>query len=195
MQSTLNCTPCFLQQPRGGLNAIEHGAASAVMAVHVMELFGAVDAESDQDVVLGEEGGPLVIQQDAVGLDRALDLPTRRKRLFFGLKRPAKNSSPISVGSPPCHASVTYGGCSCREVCERTPRGSRRTCGTAVRVEIGVLEVEAVVAAQVAARPGGLGHHMECGHGRFAHAAHRTRSEGSTAFCAASSSPRRALPL
>ena len=41
--------------------------------------------------------------------------------------------------------------------------------GIAAGIEGGLLKEEAVVAAQIAARPGGLGHDVECLGGSFAH--------------------------
>ncbi len=73
-----------------------------------------------------------------------------------------KKSSPMSVGSPPCQAMVTSGhlvrldGLADVALHHLVGHAER-----AVRVQLLLLQEEAVVAVQVAARPGGLGHDVE----------------------------------
>ena len=51
---------------------VEGALLAAVDPVSVMELPRAVDAETNQEIVLLEEGAPLIIQKDAVGLKSVL---------------------------------------------------------------------------------------------------------------------------
>ena len=51
---------CF-GQARRSLDLVEHRVARAVETVGIVQL-AAVDTQADEDVVLGEEGGPLVVE-------------------------------------------------------------------------------------------------------------------------------------
>ncbi len=153
----------LLEQARGGLDLVEHRAPCAVVAVRVVKLARPVDAQAHEHVVLGEERGPLVVEQRAVRLDRALDLPPRGQCIALDLERAAEEVEAHERGL----AALP------RERHERHPLRLDRLPNERVhdlvghlRVAAGVerrlLQEEAVVAAQVAPRPGGLGHDVEC---------------------------------
>ena len=154
----------LLEQARRGLDLVEDRATGAVVAVGVVQLARAVDAQAHEDVVLGEEGGPLVVEQGAVRLDGALDLPAGGQRVALDLERSAEEVEAHERGL----AALP------RERHERHLLRLDRLANerlhdlvghalVAAGVERRLLEEEAVVAAQVAARPGGLGHDVECG--------------------------------
>ncbi len=63
----------FLQPLGGGEDAVERGLAPLGHAVGVVQVFRAVDAEADEEMVLAEEAAPGVVQQDAVGLQAVED--------------------------------------------------------------------------------------------------------------------------
>ena len=90
-----------------------------------------VDADPDEEVVLLEERGQLVVDQGSVGLDRVFDgHPGPAVLLDVAVAR-RKKSTPMSVGSPPCQAMVdlrdpgaprSAGGCTAPAA--RRPSGS-----------------------------------------------------------------------
>ncbi len=150
-----------------------------------MEFARAVDAQAHEDVVLGEEGGPLVGEQGAVGLKGAFDLPVGGESILLDLQRALEEveSHERGLAALPCERHV-------RHLLRGDGLAHERFHDlvghalVAAGVERGLLEEEAVVAAQVAARPGGLGHDVECGEGCFAHGA-MVREAGLYAFWAA----------
>ena len=154
----------LLQEAGGGEHAVEDRPPAEVVTVGVVQLARAVDAEPDEVVVLGEEGGPLVVEKDAVGLQGALDGHAGRHVSAFGRTCPPEELEPHQrrLAALPGDGHL------------RDPLGRRglRDVGlhqliahaeVAARIEVFLLEEEAVVAAQVAASPGGLRHDVERG--------------------------------
>ena len=60
------------QVPPALHHPVEGALPAAVDPVGVVDLARAVDAQADQEVVLLEEGAPVVVEQDAVGLEGVL---------------------------------------------------------------------------------------------------------------------------
>ncbi len=147
-----------LQQAGGRDHRVEGPRAALVEAVGVVELAWPVDAEPDQVVVLAKELAPLVVELGAVGLHRPLDPLAVGQALGDELGRPRKKSTPISVGSPPCQATVTglarLGFDQLLEIADQHLVGHPEL-GAGVELLLG--QVEAVRAVEVADRPGRLG--------------------------------------
>ena len=81
--------PVAAQVPPAVHHQVEGALAAAVDAIGVVELARTVDAQADQEVVLLEEGAPLVVEQDAVGLERVLHHLARTAVLLDELDRRA----------------------------------------------------------------------------------------------------------
>ncbi len=64
----------FLEQPGGPHDPVESSPACFVFAVEVMKFPWTIHAESDEEVILAEEPAPLVVKQDAVGLEGVFDV-------------------------------------------------------------------------------------------------------------------------
>ena len=78
--------------------------------VGVVHLAGAVDADSDEVLVLLEKHGPLVVNQCAVRLDGVLHALVGLAILLRELHRAAKEVEAPERGlSPPCHDTWTSG--------------------------------------------------------------------------------------
>src|SRR5690606_29940707 len=60
----------LLQQANAAHHLVKGWTPAFVLAVGIMQLAGAIDADADQEVVFLEELAPLVIQQGRVGLER-----------------------------------------------------------------------------------------------------------------------------
>src|ERR1700733_6567110 len=60
------------QLPPAGHDAIEGAALAPVHPVSVVNLPRSIDAQSHEEIVLLEKGAPVVVQQDAVGLEGVL---------------------------------------------------------------------------------------------------------------------------
>ena len=71
----------FAEQPNAGDCPIKRAAAGPRKAVAIVKALGAVDADADLDVLLGEELAPAVVDQSSVGLERMLQRQTRRLQL------------------------------------------------------------------------------------------------------------------
>ena len=97
----------FSQTVQSGDHPVERGLSALVAAVRVVHLAGTVDRDPDQEVVVGQEARPGVIDQGRVGLDRVQDGLTRPTVLALQLQAAGEKSTPISVGSPPWNAKVT----------------------------------------------------------------------------------------
>ena len=51
------------------------------MAIAIVEALGSVDGDAYQPAVIPEKAAPLIVQQDAVGLNAIVDMPS--PRIFF----------------------------------------------------------------------------------------------------------------
>lgn len=81
----------MLAQQRGRRHhQIEGGFAAAGYPVFVVQCAGPVDGEADQKAVLLEKPAPLVIEQDAVGLQVVADADPGRAMLLLQRHYPAK---------------------------------------------------------------------------------------------------------
>ena len=58
----------FLEETDAAHHAIKRGLATLVDTIRVMQLSGAIDGNSDEEVLLCKEISPLIIQQNAIGL-------------------------------------------------------------------------------------------------------------------------------
>ena len=76
----------FSQTVQSGDHPVERGLSALVAAVRVVHLAGTVDRDPDQEVVVGQEARPGVIDQGRVGLDRVQDGLTRPTVLALQLQ-------------------------------------------------------------------------------------------------------------
>ena len=84
----------LLQAAGGRDDAVEDRPPALVVPVGVVQVARPVDAEPDEVVVLGEEGAPLVVEEHAVGLERALDRHAGGHATGFGRARPPEEVEP-----------------------------------------------------------------------------------------------------
>ncbi len=66
--------PVFLQQPDAVHDAVKGWRTSLINAESIVEPLRAVQAGANQEIMLGEELAPRVIQRDRVCLERIVDL-------------------------------------------------------------------------------------------------------------------------
>ena len=66
----------FAEAGEAAHGGVEGGAAVFVVAVDVVDFGGAVDGEADEELVLGEEFAPGVVEEGAVGLEGVGDIFT-----------------------------------------------------------------------------------------------------------------------
>jgi hypothetical protein len=101
----------FLQLPHLLHDALEGARAVAVLAVAVVDLLRAVQADADEKVVGLEELAPLVVEMQRVRLQGVPDLLAGAIRRLQ-LDHAAKEVDASRVGSPPCQTNSTTGvGC------------------------------------------------------------------------------------
>jgi len=106
----------FTQVPQTAHDPVEGGLAALVDPVGVVQLAWTVHGKSDQEVVVPEESGPFVVDERAVGLDGVDDPPTGRGVSPLDSTDLRKKSRPISMGSPPCQATVISGAGPCDSI-------------------------------------------------------------------------------
>ena len=82
----------LLQKPQPAHDLVEGWLASLVYAVHVVQRPRPIDADAQQEVVFGKEGGPFIIQQRAVGLHRVQEGHARPPVLLHQL-----HGAPVEV--------------------------------------------------------------------------------------------------
>jgi hypothetical protein len=156
-----------------GSQSLHHPAEAAltalVDAVSVVDLSWAVDRQADQEVVLGEERSPLVVEQGAVGLDRVGDLLARLLQRFGQFHRPAEKTQPHHRRLAPLPGHHDFRGARVR-LYQLPQVGFQQVIGhpePAAGVQHLLGQEEAVGAVQVADRTGRLGQQMELPwHGR-----------------------------
>src|SRR5579872_1475695 len=95
----------LLELPPTLHHPVECALLHAVEPVRVVELARAVDAQAYQKIVLLEEGTPLVIEQDAVGLKGVFHDLFRSAVLFDKFDRTAEEIElhERRLASLPCH--------------------------------------------------------------------------------------------
>ena len=71
-----------LEQPGRRQDPVEGPPATPVLAVDIVELLGTVEAQADEEAVLVKEPAPIVVEENAVGLERVLD-PGPRLLVFL----------------------------------------------------------------------------------------------------------------
>ena len=170
----------------GAQHPIERRLAALVDPEGVVHPTGPVDRQPDQEVVLGQERTPLVVQQRSVGLDRVQDTLPRTGELLGQLHAAGEELQPLQGRLP---ALIRHRHLSIRRMgSEQLPqvRLVHLRCHPepAVRVQLLLGQEEAVLTIQVAHRPRRLGHHMEHpGRGSSAHG-HTLPYPGSGNACA-----------
>ena len=104
--------------------------AALIFPVAVVQAFRTVQTQADQKIVVMEEPAPLVVKQDAVGLEGIRDHDARLREAFLeGNGASEKNRVPSASAPPPCQATVTcdaWG--SGKKVGGYRRHGLRRTC-------------------------------------------------------------------
>ena len=166
----------LLQRRAARITSSNVGRPPLVDAVRVVQRPRAVNAETDEEVVLARGTRTTASSsQRAVGLDRVLDRAARLTILLdVAPSTRRKKSSPMSVGSPPCQAIVDL----------RVRLGLEQLADVgledvvghpepAARIQHLLRQEEAVLAVEVADGAGRLGEHVKrrCswgGHARLA---------------------------
>ena len=152
----------FLEQPGSPHDPVKGSMASLVFPVKVVKLFGTIQAEADQEFVLVEKLAPLVVEEDAVGLEGVLDLGAGL--LIFFLKL---HGSPEEIETHESRLASLPGHGDLRNLVgfEKLPDISLvHLIGhpeIASRIELLLLQEEAVVAVQIAGRTRWLGHDVK----------------------------------
>ncbi len=152
----------FLEQPDSLHDPVEGSMASLVLPVGVVKFFGTIHAQADKEVVFMEESAPLVIEEDAVGLEGVLDPGARLLIFFLELHGPAEEIEPHQgrLASLPGdgHLRNLVG-------FEKLPDiGLVHLIGhpeTTAGIKPLLLQEEAVVAVQIAGRTRRLGHDVK----------------------------------
>ena len=103
--SVLNWTRCFIQDLKTAHDTSEGWLAALVDAVGIVDIFRAIDGESDKEAVPREEFTPGFVQQRAVGLEGVVDslpfsissaaIPGRARKMecpAMLVRRPARQS-------------------------------------------------------------------------------------------------------
>ena len=131
-----------------------------------MEVLGAVQGDPHQKVVLGQEAAPFLVDEQAVGLEgigdgTAVDVPARAQ-----LHRAAEEVQPRQSGLSPLEAdgAAPVGGL--QGLFHHLLQGLQRHEAVAGdRPLLGLVGVEAVLAAHIAHPAGGLEHETQVAHG------------------------------
>ena len=160
----------LLEAAGGRDDSVEDRPAAEVVPVGVVQFARAVEARPDEVVVLGEEGAPLVVEEHAVGLERALHSHAVGHATCLGSARPPEEVDPHQgrlaalPGEGDLRDPLRLGGLRDEGLDHVVAHAE-----VAPRIQVLLLEVEAVVTAQVAARADRFGHDVERGDGRFCH--------------------------
>ena len=137
-----------------------------VAAVTVVDRTRPIDADADQELLPGEEGAPGVVEQHAVGLEGIFDPHARWAMLFLQGYRPLEEVDAEHgwLAALPGKDDLVLAGLHlCRDKVAHIALQHRIGHAEAllVRIEFILLQIVAIVAGDVAARPNGLGHHQE----------------------------------
>lgn len=151
-----------LENVEAAQDAREGGLAGAVLPVGVVEAGGAVDAEADEEPVLGQEAAPRVIQEGAVGLKGVVDAFAAGVPLLksddLAEKLDAHKGGLAALPRERDLLDILRGDVLANVALEH--RG-RHAAGTVGGKAVLLFEVEAVAAIEVARGAGGLRHHVK----------------------------------
>ena len=162
------------------------GVSPFVDPIAVVELGGPVDADADQEPMLGEQLAPGIVQKRAVGLDGVLD-PLARPAVTLGqLERPAEELQPHERGlaALPRDRDLGGRGVGLEELAhvglEQLIGHSKAIAG----IERLLGQEEAVLAIEIANRSGRLGQDVEFPwSGRWPRLGHRDGRGHGTSPC------------
>jgi len=121
-----------------------------------MKFPGSIHTEPDEKLFSRKNRHQLVVKQYAVGLEGVFDVDAGFPTLFLELHGAPEKSSPISVGSPPCQATVTWGVRWNSMSWGYKPRGPFPTSGNRFRDRAFPSQEETVAAVKMQAEPVGL---------------------------------------
>ena len=152
----------LLQQLHAAGYFVEGRPAAGVLAVRVVQFARAIQADPDQEVVLAKEAAPLRVEQRPVRLDGVLEPKPGPLQLPLQLDRTAEEVEPHESGLPAlpgdghlrAHLRL-------RELLDIGTEDIVLHAELAAGVEAGLLEEEAIIAAQVTCRARGLREQME----------------------------------
>ena len=152
-----------LQPLQRGDDQMMRGRARAVAPVVIVNFCRAVEAETDEELVLGKETRPVLVNQRAVGLERVLDFAAGAIALLQFERAPVeRDAEQRGLAALPGEQYRLPGG----------RRGDglshiglehlvRHAAGGAGVVERFLLKVEAIGTIEVAGRATGLGHQVK----------------------------------
>ena len=143
---------------------IEGALAATVQPVGVVQLARAIHTQADQKVVLLEEAAPVVVQQQAVGLEGVLDRLPGPAVLLDQLDRMLKEFEfhQRRLAALPGHRDFGHA-VRFEQLADVGLERGRRHPALVVRVERFLGQEEAVGAIDIAGRAAGLGQQMETG--------------------------------
>ena len=150
--------PVLLQQAQSAHHSQESRLPSLVHPVCVVQLTGTIEAESHQVAMFAKERAPLVIEKDAIGLNRVLD-PCTGLAMLLGVRDDLAEEIEAHQRGLATLPREADGGSmmSFDELADVGLHYLGRHAEVAVRVELFLVEVEAVLAVEVADRAGRLG--------------------------------------
>ena len=160
----------FDQEAAAVHDLVERRPAAFVHAVAVVGITRTVEADADEEIVLFEKGRPGVVDQHAVGLEGIAHGLAGRAVFLLEFDRAAEEVQPQQRGLAALPGEVyrrhllrfdILADVCVERLVAHAPVGFAR-----FRKEVFLVQVEAVVAIEVAQRPDGLGHHVK-GDGRF----------------------------
>ncbi len=152
----------FPEKSCGSHDFVEGPSACSVFAVEIVKFTGAIYAESNEEIVLSEEPAPLVVKQDAVGLEGVFDVGARFPVFFLKLHgSPEKiESHKRWLAALPCDG-YPRGPVKSKELADIGLVDPRRHPKIASRIELFLLQEKTVAATQIAGRTRRLGHYMK----------------------------------
>ena len=175
--------PVAAESPPAAHHQVKGALAAAIDPIGVVEFARTVDAQADQEVVLLEEGAPLIVEQDAVGLEGVLHALARPAILLDEFDRAPEELElhQRRLATLPCHGHLRRTMRLQQLADVGFERGLRHPV-LLVRIERFLGEEEAVGAIDVAGRPARLrqqvearwaaGRHRRIRHGRFNEVTH-----------------------
>lgn len=153
----------FVEQGETVHGRLERGAVGPRLAKSVVELSGPVDTYPYEEIVLCEERTPLVIETCPVGLNRIFH-PLLRVGVFLL----ELNDRPVEIETAERRFTTLprerhHGSRLCLNVLtdELLQRLLRHVVRRSLRVQFLLVEIETVLALEIAGRPGRLRHHVK----------------------------------